>query len=136
MKSTRYLYHNDIYEFTLEVIFTLDVKRSLKSLYKRWGIMEEIFDCQGCTVTDELDISRYALIFDTGKLTDNLISHEILHLSTFIFDDRNIDLAGGEDDYENLAWFNGLLNDLIRQIIEKEGYPIYSTKIPSTFKKL
>lgn len=132
----RYLYQADMYEYTLEVIFTSNVKRSLTSLYKRWDIKEEVFDCEGCTVTDEDDNSRYGLIFRYKDLTDNLISHECQHLSAFILDDRNIDLAGGRDDYENLAWLNGLLNDLVRQIIEKEGIEVHQTKMISRFKKL
>lgn len=135
-KNIRYLYTNDMYEFTLEIIFTNDVKKSLASLYKKWGIKEEVFNCEGCTVTDEDDNSRYGLIFDYNKLTTNLIAHECLHLSAFLLDDRNIDLAGSNSDYENLAWINGLLNDLVHQIIEKEGIEIYQTKILSKFKKL
>jgi hypothetical protein len=81
-------------------------------------------------------MTKYALIFDYDKLTDNLISHEVLHLSCFILDDRSIDLAGGNDDYENLAWLNGHLNDMVRQIIEKEGIEIHSTLIQSKTKKL
>lgn len=141
-KERRYLYEADMYEYTLEIIFTTNVKKSLTALYKKWGIDEDAFDCEGCTVTCEgkggknRDISKYSLIFKYDKLTDNLISHECQHLSAFILDDRNIDLVGGNSDYENLAWLNGLLNDLVRQIIEKEGIEIHQTKMISRFKKL
>jgi hypothetical protein len=97
---------------------------------------EESLDAEGCTVTCISDITKYALIFDNAKLTNNLISHEVLHLSCFILDDRSIDLAGGNDDYENLAWLNGHLNDMVRQIIEKEKITVHSTLIKSKTKKL
>jgi hypothetical protein len=45
-------------------------------------------------------------------------------------------LAGGNDDYENLAWLNGHLNDLVRQIIKKEGIRLHPTLIQSKTKKL
>ena len=136
MKPIKYIYINDVYEFTLEVIFTYNVKRSLKALYKKWDIEEEVFDCHGCTVTNEYDTTKYGLIFNLDCLTDNLISHEVLHLSAFIFDDRQIDLAGGEDDYENMAWFNGLLNDLIRQMVKDSKLNIKKCLISSKFKKI
>lgn len=141
-KSLRYLYTDSNYEYTLEIIFTNNVKRSLKSLYKRWDLNEELVDGEGLSVTceneriDFKDITKYALIFDYNKLTDNLISHEVLHTSIFILIDRNIDLAGHDDYYENLAWLNGHLNDLVRQIISREKIQMYKTPIEAKIKKL
>jgi hypothetical protein len=132
----RHLYTDANYEYTLEVIFTDDVKKALRALCKKWKIVDDIVDAEGFTVRCKNDMTKYALIFDYDKLTDNLISHEVLHLSCFILDDRSIDLAGGNYDYENLAWLNGHLNDMVRQIIEKEGIEIHSTLIQSKTKKL
>ena len=132
----RHLYTDAKYEYTLEVIFTDDVKKALRALCKKWKIVDDIVDAEGFTVRCKNDMTKYALIFDYDKLTDNLISHEVLHLSCFILDDRSIDLAGGNYDYENLAWLNGHLNDMVRQIIEKEGIEIHSTLIQSKTKKL
>lgn len=132
----RHLYTDANYEYTLEVIFTDDVKKALRTLCKKWKIVDDIVDAEGFTVRCKNDMTKYALIFDYDKLTDNLISHEVLHLSCFILDDRSIDLAGGNYDYENLAWLNGHLNDMVRQIIEKEGIEIHSTLIQSKTKKL
>jgi len=132
----KHLYTDANYEYTLEVIFTSNVKKSLKALFKRWNMEDEAVSAEGFTVTCMNDITKYALIYDTNKLTDNLISHEILHLSCFILDDRTIDLAGGNNDYENLAWLNGHLNDMVRQVIEKENITIHSTLIKSKTKKL
>lgn len=132
----RHLYTDANYEYTLEVIFTDDVKKALRTLCKKWKIVDDIIDAEGFTVRCKNDMTKYALIFDYDKLTDNLISHEVLHLSCFILDDRSIDLAGGNYDYENLAWLNGHLNDMVRQIIEKEGIEIHSTLIQSKTKKL
>jgi hypothetical protein len=135
-KMIRHLYTDANYEYTLEVIFTYDVKKALKALYKKWKMDDEAIDAEGFTVRCKDDITKYALIFDYDKLTNNLISHEVLHVSTFILDDRTIDLAGGNDDYENLAWLNGHLNDLVRQIIKKEGIRLHPTLIQSKTKKL
>lgn len=132
----KHLYTDANYKYTLEIIFTDNVKKSLKALYKKWDMDEEALNAEGCTVTCISDITKYALIFDNAKLTNNLISHEVLHLSCFILDDRSIDLAGGNDDYENLAWLNGHLNDMVRQIIEKENITVHSTLIKSKTKKL
>jgi len=132
----KHLYTDANYEYTVEIMFTSNVKKSLKALFKRWKMDDEALDAEGFTVTCMNDITKYALIYDTNKLTDNLISHEILHLSCFILDDRTIDLAGGNNDYENLAWLNGHLNDMVRQVIEKEKITIHSTLIKSKTKKL
>jgi hypothetical protein len=132
----KHLYTDANYEYTLEVIFTNDVKKTLKALFKRWKMNDEALDAEGFTVCCKNDITKYALIFDYDKLTDNLISHEVLHISCFILDDRTIDLAGGNNDYENLAWLNGHLNDMVRQVIEKEKITIHSTLIKSKTKKL
>lgn len=132
----RHLYTDANYEYTVEIMFTSNVKKSLKALFKRWKMDDEAVSAEGFTVTCKDDITKYALIFDTNKLTDNLISHEVLHLSCFILDDRTIDLAGGNNDYENLAWLNGHLNDMVRQVIEKEKIIVHSTLIKSKTKKL
>jgi hypothetical protein len=132
----KHLYTDANYEYTLEVIFTDNVKKALKALFKRWKMDDEALDAEGFTVCCKDDITKYALIFDINKLTDNLISHEVLHISCFILDDRTIDLAGGNNDYENLAWLNGHLNDMVRQVIEKERITIHSTLIKSKTKKL
>ena len=132
----RHLYTDANYEYTLEVIFTDNVKKALRALYKKWKMDDYIVDAEGFTVCCKNDITKYALIFDYDKLTNNLIIHEVLHVSTFILDDRTIDLAGGNDDYENLAWLNGHLNDLVRQIIKKEGIRLHPTLIQSKTKKL
>ena len=135
-KMIRHLYTDANYEYTLEIAFTDNVKKAFKSLLKRWKMQDEAVDAEGFTVRCKDDITKYALIFDYNKLTDNLISHEVLHLSCFILDDRTIDLAGGNDDYENLAWLNGHLNDMVRQVIEKENITMHSTLIKSKTKKL
>jgi len=132
----RHLYTDANYEYTLEIIFTDNAKKSLKALLKRWKIQDEAVDAEGFTVKCKGDMTKYALIFDINKLTDNLISHEVLHLSCFILDDRTIDLIGGNGDYENLAWLNGHLNDMVRQVIEKEKIVVHSTLIKSKTKKL
>jgi hypothetical protein len=132
----RHLYTDANYEYTLEIIFTDNAKKSLKALFKRWNIKDEAVDAEGFTVKCKDDMTKYALIFDINKLTDNLISHEVLHLSCFILDDRTIDLIGGNGDYENLAWLNGHLNDMVRQVIEKEKIVVHSTLIKSKTKKL
>ena len=132
----RHLYTDANYEYTLEIIFTDNAKKSLKALFKRWNIKDEAVDAEGFTVRCKYDITKYALIFDINKLTDNLISHEVLHISCFILDDRTIDLIGGNGDYENLAWLNGHLNDMVRQVIEKEKIVVHSTLIKSKTKKL
>jgi hypothetical protein len=132
----RHLYTDANYEYTVEIMFTSNVKKSLKALFKRWNMEEEAVSAEGFTVICKNDITKYALIYDINKLTDNLISHEVLHLSCFILDDRTIDLAGGNNDYENLAWLNGHLNDMVRQVIEKEKITVHSTLIKSKTKKL
>jgi len=141
-KPIKYRYIDSLYEYTLDIIFTNDVKRSLKSLYKQWNISEEVHDCEGCTVICQgkedkyQDISKYALIFDYSKLTNNLIAHEIQHLAAFVLSDRSIDLEGGNDDYENMAWLNGHLHEVVYSIIDKETLPIYNVKLTPTFKKI
>jgi hypothetical protein len=132
----KHLYTDANYEYTVEIMFTSNVKKSLKALFKRWNMDDEALDAEGFAVCCKDDITKYALIYDTNKLTDNLISHEVLHLSCFILDDRTIDLAGGNNDYENLAWLNGHLNDMVRQVIEKEKITVHSTLIKSKTKKL
>jgi hypothetical protein len=132
----RHLYTDANYEYTLEIIFTDNAKKSLKALFKRWNIKDEAVDAEGFTVKCKDDMTKYALIFNINKLTDNLISHEVLHISCFILDDRTIDLIGGNGDYENLAWLNGHLNDMVRQVIEKEKIVVHSTLIKSKTKKL
>lgn len=138
----RYLYTNDMYEFTLEIIFTHDVKRSLKALYKRWDIEEEIFDCEACTVTchseddSTIDITKYGLIFSYKHLTENVVTHEVSHLAAFILDDRSIDLAGGNDDYENFAWLTGHLSELVHQVIRKHSINVKPTTIQGKIKRI
>lgn len=142
LKPIRYIYTDSLYEFNLEIIFTNDLSRSLASVYKRWGISEEIFDCEGCVATCQdkdsniSDTTKYAIIFKYDKLTNGLIAHECQHLAAFILDDRQIDLAGGNDDYENLAWLTGHLNEIVYTIIEKESLPIYRALIEPKIKKL
>lgn len=135
----RYLYTDSLYEYKLEIIFTDSVFDALKSLYKRWKLNTEPLDSTACTVsclneeTDEIDIHKYALIFDINNLTNNVISHECLHLSTFILNDRNIDLEGGNNDYENLAWLIGHLVEIVYQLVNKNKYtikpPVHPPKI-------
>lgn len=140
MTLSKYIYVDAQYEYTLEIIFTTDIKRSLKALYKRWDLDEEIFDCEACTVTcqhdGEQDISKYALVFNVNNLSHNIISHELLHLACFILDDRNIDLRGGNDDYENAAWLIGHLTEIVYQAIDKEGFKIKPTAIKAKIKKI
>lgn len=138
----RYLYSDANYEYNLEIIFTNDIKRSLGAVYKRWGITEEVFDCEACVACcqgqddDVSDTTKYAILFKYHTLTNNIIAHECQHLAAFILDDRQIDLAGGNDDYENLAWLTGHLNEIVYCIIEKENLPMYKTQIEPKLKKL
>lgn len=137
----RYLYTDSLYEYTLEIIFSDNVVDALGKLYKRWKLNTKPLDCEACTVTclneetDESDIHKYALIFDYNNLTNNVIAHECLHLATFILDDRNIDLEGGNSDYENLAWLIGSLVEIVYQIVNKEKFKINPPKHPPKLKK-
>jgi hypothetical protein len=140
--TIKYLYTDSHYEYTLEIIFTTNVKRSLSNLYRKWNIEEEVFDCEACTVTCQdkdneiADISKYGLIFSFDKLTENIICHEVAHLAAFILDDRSIDLQGGNDDYENFAWLCGHLSQIVHQVINKEELVIYQENIPAKIKKI
>ena len=140
MTLSKYIYVDAQYEYTLEIIFTTDLKRSLKALYKKWDLDEEPEDCEACTVTcqydDHNDITKYALIFNVNNLSHNIISHELLHLACFILDDRNIDLKGGNYDYENAAWLIGHLSEIVYQAISKEKYKIKPTAIKAKIKKI
>lgn len=140
LKPIRYTYTDSNYGYTLEVIFTNNIKRSVLNVYKRWGIEEDAYDCDACVAICEgrdgfADITKYAIIFKYEALTHGTIAHECQHLSAFILDDREIDLAGGNSDYENLAWLNGHLNEIIHVIIEKEKIPIYKAEIEPKIKK-
>lgn len=136
MILSKYIYVDSQYEYTLEIIFTTNIVRSVKSLYKRWDINEEVLDCEACTISDVENISRYALVFNVNNLTHNIIAHELLHLTAFILSDRNIDLAGGNDDYENTAWLMGHLSEIVYQAILKENYKIIPTSIKPKLKKI
>ncbi len=140
--TLRYLYSDANYEYNLEIIFTNDIKRSLAAVYKRWDIDEEVFDCEACVACCQgkddkfSDTTKYAMLFKFDKLTNNVIAHECQHLAAFILDDRQIDLAGGNDDYENLAWLAGHLNEIVYCIVEKEKLDMYKTPIEPKLKKL
>lgn len=139
--TLRYLYTDNMYEYTLEILFTDNIVKTLSNLYKRWKLKTEAYNCEACTViclneaTDESDIHKYALIFDVNKLTHNVISHECLHLSTFILNDRNIDLEGSNDDYENFAWLIGSLVEVVYQIINKHELKINKPTHPAKIRK-
>lgn len=140
MGNISYTYINDLYDFTLTVIFTENIVKTLKALYKTWHIKEKALDCAACTVScitskHITDITKYALIYRYDTLTENTISHEVNHLTAFILSDREIDLPGKEDNYENMSWLNGLLNDIVRQIIKKEKLNILDSNILSTYIK-
>ena len=73
-KPIKYRYIDSLYEYTLDIIFTNDVKRSLKSLYKQWNISEEVHDCEGCTVICQGKEDKYQDISKSMINTTNFIT--------------------------------------------------------------
>lgn len=142
IRQQRYLYTDHKYEYTVEIIFTDDPKRSLCNLYKRWGIDEDPIDGVALTVYCEnksgsyIDIGRYALIFGYEHFTPNVIAHECTHLTMAILGDRSIDLPGKDGKYENVCWFVGHFTEMILDLAKQIGVPVLSGDFPVKLKKL
>lgn len=59
----------------------------------------------------------------------------MLHLTAFILDDRQIDMKGSDDAYENMAWLNGHLSQIVYRVLEKESLVLNKPLIPAKINK-
>lgn len=90
----------DTYNCAITFIVTDTISRTLKYIYRKHGIDEEIdADAEGILVA--VDISTYYLIVDKKYLTHNTIAHEIFHVVIKMTEARDI------FDEESQAWIAG-----------------------------
>ena len=140
-KTIKYRYTDAQYGYTLDIIFTDSMKRVVNNIYSKWGVEAEAEDCSGCTLICVLpkgirDITKYALVFRYNQLGINLIAHECQHLAAFILTDRNIDLPGENNDFENMCWLTGHLNQMVYDIVVKEQLEFMYNELPVKLNKL
>ena len=57
-KMIRHLYTDANYEYTLEIMFTDNVKKAFKTLLKRWKMQDDAVDAEGFTVRCKDDITK------------------------------------------------------------------------------
>lgn len=139
--EAKYTYLNDLYEFSLEIVFTENFKQTIERYSIDWGIKGDSWDFEACVISkpatknSHRSLGKYVIIYRREYLTENIISHEINHLTAFILEDRSIDLEGKNGDYENMSWLNGLLNEVVRQAVREEKIKLKKSKIPSVLIK-
>jgi hypothetical protein len=49
--TKRYIYIDTQYEYSLEIVFTDNIKRAISNMYRKWKINQEPVDCFACTLT-------------------------------------------------------------------------------------
>ena len=140
-KTIKYRYIDSQYGYTLDIIFTDNIKRIVTNIYNKWGVEEEVYDCSGCTLIcispdNVRDITKYALVFRYDQLGINLIAHECQYLSAFILTDRAIGLPGENNDFENMCWLTGHLNQMVWDIVVKEQLEFVDIPLPIKLTKL
>lgn len=102
----------------IEVLKTPQLlKRRSNFLCKKFNVKEEFPDSMYDGVVIPAD-NNYYLLLSKDHITDNLISHEVFHLTVRIAWDNGITILPEND--ENIAILNGFLNQEVRKFINKK----------------
>lgn len=109
------LYDTKIY---IEVFKTPEsLKRRCKFLCKKFGVCDNFPNSLYDGVVIPTDIDYYLLLLEEN-ISDNLISHEVFHITIRIAWNNGI-MVTPEND-ENIAILNGFLNQEVRKFINKK----------------
>lgn len=113
--------------FSCHVIFIVsdNINKVEELLHKRYGGEKPKADdpAEGYTLT--VNSTLYVMVLDYRFMTNNLIGHEIYHVTHRICDDRDI------NDEETMAWLNGYLHEEFYKFISTLKFRVFAAKMQS-----
>lgn len=107
----------DTYNCVVNFIVTDRMSQTLKGIYKKYKIQEDVDgEAEGLVVT--IDISNYYLLIDGSFLTHNTIAHEVFHVAVKMSESREI------YDEESQAWIAGYIASGIYKFLDKKSLKV------------
>jgi hypothetical protein len=111
--------------FSCDVIYIVsdNIYKVESLLHKKYGGDKPKDDdpAEGYTVT--VNSTLYVMVLDYRFMTNNLIGHEIYHVTHRICNDRDI------EDEETMAWLNGYLHEEFYKFIQTPKFKVFSGKM-------
>jgi hypothetical protein len=111
--------------FSCDVVYIVsdNIYKVEDYLHKKYGGEKPKDDdpAEGYTVT--VNSTLYVMVLDYRFMTNNLIGHEIYHVTHRICDDRDI------EDEETMAWLNGYLHEEFYKFINTPKFAEFAGKI-------
>lgn len=108
----RYIFNIPMYDCKIELTIQSNITSKFQSLCKKLNGEIITYSVAGAVVSK--DMNKYYILLDSDKLSHNLISHELYHLTASILEDRAI------EDEETGAWLSGHLASTIYRFIDKK----------------
>lgn len=106
----RSIFKLPLYDCKIRIHIEPNISSKFQSLCKKLGQTVD-WNVEGAVLSNNM--SLYYILLDKDKLSHNLISHEIYHLTRTILEDRVI------EDEETGAWLSGYLSSVIYRLINK-----------------
>jgi hypothetical protein len=111
--------------FSCDVIYMVsdDIYKVESYLHKKYGgdKPKENDPAEGYTIT--INSAMYVMVLDYRFMTNNLIGHEIYHVTHRICNDRDI------QDEETMAWLNGYLHEEFYKFINTPKFADFAVRI-------
>jgi hypothetical protein len=115
----------DIKNYACSLIYmvTDSIFMSENYIHKKYGGDKPIEDdsVEGYAIT--INSGLYIVVLDFRYITNNLIGHELYHVTQRIGGDRDI------EDEESMAWLNGYLHEEFYKFINTPKYRAFAEKI-------
>lgn len=111
------------YACSLIYIVTDSIFRAEKYIHKKYGgdVPTEDDSVEGYAIT--INSGLYIVVLDFRYITNNLIGHELYHVTQRIGGDRDI------EDEESMAWLNGYLHEEFYKFINTPKYRTFAEKL-------
>lgn len=121
----------NIKTFSCDVMYIVcdNIYKVETMLYKKHGGEQpkEDDNVEGYTIS--LNNGTYVVVLDYKFMTNNLIGHEIYHVTHRICADRDI------EDEETMAWLNGYLHEEFYNFINTQKFKTFVGKIIAKYEK-
>lgn len=115
----------DIKTYGCSVIYivTDNIYMTEKYLHKKYGGDKPTEDnsVEGYAIT--IHSGLYVVVLDFKFITNNLIGHELFHVTQRICGDRDI------EEEESMAWLNGYLHEELYKFINNAKYKAFAEKL-------
>lgn len=108
-----------IYEAVVNICIVENIDDMQAYLDKKTKGLIDVSDSEGCVFDWYTPTGiEYYIVFVAGKLSHNLVAHEVYHLACRLMRDVNI------NDEESVAWLLGYVTENIYKVLKAKNYKI------------